>query len=105
VLAAGLSLLAYALGLLIRNPAAAVAVLLLWPLLIDEVLISGLLDATSALQVLPYAAGLNMAAIEPDETSSGECQEGSTSSPGPPPSHSSQRCESATATRKHARCR
>jgi ABC-2 type transport system permease protein len=67
VLAAGLSLLGYALGLLIRNPAATVAILLLWPLIVEEVLISGLLDAASTIRFLPYAAGLNMAAIEPDE--------------------------------------
>jgi ABC-2 type transport system permease protein len=71
VLAAGLSLLGYALGLLLRNPAATVAALLLWPLLVEEVLIGGFLlsviNAASTLQFLPYLAGLNMAAIEPNE--------------------------------------
>jgi ABC-2 type transport system permease protein len=72
VLAAGLSLLGYALGLLLRNPAATVAALLLWPLFVEEVLIGGLLvsvvvDAPVARQWLPYLAGLNMAAIEPNE--------------------------------------
>jgi ABC-2 type transport system permease protein len=71
VLAAGLSLLGYALALVLRNPAATVTALLLWPLLVEEVLIGGLLlsvvSAASTLQFLPYLAGLNMAAVEPNE--------------------------------------
>jgi ABC-2 type transport system permease protein len=70
VLAVGLSLLGFGLGLLIRNPAATVCALLLWPLIVEEVLIGGLLlsviNAADTLRYLPYMAGLNMAAIQPN---------------------------------------
>jgi ABC-2 type transport system permease protein len=56
VLAAGLSLLGYALALVLRNPAATVTGLLL-----------SVISAASTLQFLPYLAGLNMAAVEPNE--------------------------------------
>lgn len=73
VLAVGLALLGYGLGLLIRNSAAAICVLLLWPL-IGEGIIAGLLTvigADSAVRFLPYSAGFNMAVSEPDPDSFG----------------------------------
>lgn len=73
LLAVGLSLLGYGLGLLIRNSAAAVCMLLLWPL-IAEGLIAGLLSAIGfedLVRFLPYASGINMAVTEPDPESLG----------------------------------
>jgi ABC-2 type transport system permease protein len=68
LLAIGLTVLGYALGLLIRNSPAAICVLLLWPL-IAEGLIAGLLTAAGAegaVKFLPYSAGFNMALTDPD---------------------------------------
>jgi ABC-2 type transport system permease protein len=68
LLAVGLTLLGYGLGLLIRNSPAAICVLLLWPL-IAEGLIAGLFSAAGAegaVKFLPYSAGFNMALTEPD---------------------------------------
>lgn len=68
LLAVGLTLLGYGLGLLIRNSPAAICILLLWPL-IAEGLIAGLFSAAGAdgaVKFLPYAAGFNMALTEPD---------------------------------------
>jgi ABC-2 type transport system permease protein len=73
LLAVGISVLGYGLGLLIRNSAAAVCLLLLWPL-IAEGLIAGLLAAIGfhdAVRFLPYASGINMALTEPDPESFG----------------------------------
>ncbi len=70
LLAVGLTLLGYGLGLLLRNTAATVCLLLLWPL-IAEGLIAGLLTAVGAEDAtkwLPYGAGINMAVVD----SSGE---------------------------------
>ena len=68
LLAVGLTVLGYGLGLLIRNSPAAICILLLWPL-IAEGLIAGLLSAAGAegaVKFLPYSAGFNMALTEPD---------------------------------------
>ena len=68
VLAVGLTLLGYGLGLLIRNSAATICLLLLWPL-IAEGLVAGLLSAVGAdglLKFLPYSSGFNMAVTDPD---------------------------------------
>jgi len=73
LLAVGLSLLGYGLGLLIRNSPAAICILLLWPL-IAEGLIAGLLSAVgveSGVKFLPYSSGFNMAITEPDPESFG----------------------------------
>jgi ABC-2 type transport system permease protein len=68
LLAVGLALLGFGLGLLIRNSPAAICILLLWPL-IAEGLIAGLLSAVGAegaVKFLPYSAGFNMALTDPD---------------------------------------
>ncbi len=68
LLAVGLTLLGYGLGLLIRNSPAAICILLLWPL-IAEGLIAGLFSAAGAegaVKFLPYAAGFNMALTDTD---------------------------------------
>ena len=68
LLAVGLSLLGYGLGLLLRNTAATICLLLLWPL-IAEGLIAGLLtavDAEGAVALLPYSSGFNMAVVDID---------------------------------------
>ncbi|MET0578928.1 MAG: ABC transporter permease [Ilumatobacteraceae bacterium] len=73
LLAIGLTLLGYGLGLLLRNSAAAICLLLLWPL-IAEGLIAGLLTVAGvegAVRLLPYAAGINMAVVDPDPDSFG----------------------------------
>lgn len=73
LLAVGLSMLGYGLGLLIRNSPAAICILLLWPL-IAEGLIAGLLSvagAEGAVRLLPYSAGFNMALTDPDPDSFG----------------------------------
>ena len=70
-LAVGLTLLGYGLGLLIRNSAAAICILLLWPL-IAEGLVAGLLTVIGAegtVKFLPYTAGINMVAVDrPDDS-------------------------------------
>ncbi len=66
LLAIGLTLLGYGLGLLIRNTAASICVLLLWPL-IAEGLIAALLSgvgAEGAAKWLPYSAGIQMAVVD-----------------------------------------
>ena len=66
LLAIGLTLLGYGLGLLIRNTAASICVLLLWPL-IAEGLIAALLTAIGgeeAAKWLPYSAGIQMAIVD-----------------------------------------
>ena len=73
LLAIGLTLLGYALGTLVRNSAAAICILLLWPL-VAEGLIAGLMAVAGGegLQKwLPYAAGFNMVNTEPDPDSLG----------------------------------
>ena len=73
LLAIGLTLLGYGLGLLLRNTAATICLLLLWPL-IAEGLIAGLLSvagAEGAVKLLPYSAGFNMAIVDPDPDSFG----------------------------------
>lgn len=62
-----LTLLGYGLGLLIRNPAATICTLLLWPL-IAESLIGALLDQISdgATKFLPYQEGFQLALLDPD---------------------------------------
>jgi ABC-2 type transport system permease protein len=73
LLAVGLTLLGYGLGLLIRNSPAAICILLLWPL-IAEGLIAGLFSAAGAdgaVKFLPYAAGFNMALTDTDPDSFG----------------------------------
>lgn len=73
LLAIGLTLLGYGLGLLVRNTAATICLLLLWPL-IAEGLIAGLLSvagAEGAVKLLPYSAGFNMAVVDPDPDSFG----------------------------------
>ena len=61
-------LLGHGLGLFIRNSAATVCILLLWPLIVEG-LIAGLLSAAGGeglVRFLPYSAGFNMAVIEED---------------------------------------
>ena len=73
LLAVGLTVLGYGLGLLIRNSPAAICILLLWPL-IAEGLIAGLLSAIGledGVRFLPYSAGFNMAVTDPDPDSFG----------------------------------
>ena len=73
LLAIGLTLLGYGLGLLLRNTAATICLLLLWPL-IAEGLIAGLLSvagAEGAVKLLPYSAGFNMAIVDPEPDSFG----------------------------------
>jgi len=73
LLAIGLTVLGYGLGLLLRNSAATICLLLLWPL-IAEGLIAGLLSvagAEGAVKLLPYSAGFNMAIVDPDPDSFG----------------------------------
>jgi ABC-2 type transport system permease protein len=71
LLAVGLVLLGYGLGLIIRNSAATICLLLLWPL-IAESLVAGLLTAIGAdglIRFLPYSAGINMVAVDqPDDS-------------------------------------
>jgi len=72
-LAVGLTLLGYALGMLVRNTAAAICILLLWPL-VAEGLIAGLLGAAGAEGLqrwLPYVAGIGMVVTEPGSDSLG----------------------------------
>lgn len=62
-LAVGLTLLGYGLGMLVRNSAAAICVLLLWPL-VAEGLVAALMaaaDADGLQRWLPYVAGITMA--------------------------------------------
>lgn len=62
-LAIGLTLLGYGLGMLVRNSAAAICLLLLWPL-VAEGLIAGLMAAAGVEGLqrwLPYVAGITMA--------------------------------------------
>ena len=71
LLAVGLALLGYGLGLLIRNSAAAICLLLLWPL-IAEGLVAGLLTVVGGeglVKFLPYSAGINMVAVERPDNS------------------------------------
>ncbi len=73
LLALGLTLLGYGLGLLVRNTAATICILLLWPL-IAEGLIGGLLSvagAEGAVRFLPYSEGFNMAVVDRDPNSFG----------------------------------
>ena len=66
-LAVGLTLLGYALGMLVRNGAAAICILLLWPL-VAEGLIAGVMGAAGAEGLqrwLPYVAGIGMAVTDP----------------------------------------
>jgi ABC-2 type transport system permease protein len=66
LLSIGLTLLGYGLGLLIRNTAASVCVLLLWPL-IAEGLVAALLSgvgAEGAAKWLPYSAGISMVVVD-----------------------------------------
>ncbi len=63
VFAGIVSLLGYGLGMVIRNMATAVAVLILWPLLLEN-LIAGLLSVAGVdqpIKWLPYASGIVMA--------------------------------------------
>ena len=68
LLAVGLTMLGFGLGLLIRNAAVAICILLLWPLIVEP-LIGGLFAVVGiedAVQFLPYSAGFQMALTEPD---------------------------------------
>ena len=63
VFAGIVSLLGYGLGLLIRNTPAAVAVLILWPLVVENI-IAAILRAAGVdhpLKLLPYSSGFQMA--------------------------------------------
>jgi ABC-2 type transport system permease protein len=71
VFAVIVSLLGFALGLLIRNMPSAIAVLILWPLLIESI-IGGLLTAAGvehAFKWLPFQAGVQLG--NPDDGSGG----------------------------------
>lgn len=73
LLAVGLTLLGYALGMLVRNTAAAICILLLWPL-VAEGLIAGLMGAAGVEGLqrwLPYVAGIGMVVTESDSESLG----------------------------------
>lgn len=63
VLAGMLSLLGYGLGLIIRNSAATVAVLVLWPLLLEGIVgaVLGVAGVDNPLPWLPYQSALRMA--------------------------------------------
>ena len=63
VLAGMLSLLGYGLGLVIRNSAATVALLVLWPLLLEGIIgaVLGVAGVDNALPWLPYQSALRMA--------------------------------------------
>lgn len=71
LLAIGVTLLGYGLGLLIRNSPAAICLLLLWPLLAEN-LVAALLTgvgAESGIRFLPYSAGFAMAVTgDPDDS-------------------------------------
>jgi ABC-2 type transport system permease protein len=70
VFAGIVSLLGYGLGLLIRNTPAAVAVLILWPLVVESI-IAAILRAAGVAhpgKLLPYSSGFQMA--NPDSGSS-----------------------------------
>jgi ABC-2 type transport system permease protein len=61
----GLTVLGYAIGLLVRNSAGAICLLLLWPL-VAEGLIAGLMavaNKDSWQRWLPYVAGINMTSV------------------------------------------
>jgi ABC-2 type transport system permease protein len=62
LLAMGLSILGYGLGLLVRNTALAICILLLWPLVVESIL-AGLFSAAGVEDLqrwLPYRAGFHM---------------------------------------------
>lgn len=64
-LTVGLTILGFAIGLLVRNSAGSICLLLLWPL-VAEGLIAGLMavaDKESWQRWLPYVAGINMTSI------------------------------------------
>ncbi len=78
VLGVGLTVLGYGLGLLIRNTALTICVLLLWPL-IAEGIVAGLLAALGweGLQRwLPYQAGFNLIIANEPEDHLGRVQSG-----------------------------
>lgn len=63
LLAAIVSLLGYALGLILRSTPAAVSILILWPLLVENIIGAILIGAgvDDALKWLPYSAGFSLA--------------------------------------------
>ena len=69
LLGIGLTILGYGLGLLLRNTALAICILLLWPL-VAEGIVAGLFAAAGwdGLQRwLPYQAGFNLIAVDPSD--------------------------------------
>jgi len=66
VLAGLLALLGYGLGLIIRNSPATVAVLILWPLLLENIArgVLGAAGVENQTPWLPYQAGLSMTFVE-----------------------------------------
>lgn len=73
VFAAILSLLGLAVGLVVRATPAAVALLVLWPLIIENIIGALLLAAgfDGALDWLPYSAGFRLAAVDLGDQSLG----------------------------------
>ncbi len=75
VFAALISLLGYAIGLIIRNTPSSVAILILWPLLLENI-VGGVLFAAGVKNVfkfLPYSAGFALAATS--DRNSGDPQQ------------------------------
>jgi ABC-2 type transport system permease protein len=69
LLALGLTILGYGLGLLVRSTPLAICVLLLWPLVVEGI-IAGLFSAAGAEDLqrwLPYTAGFNMIVADSPE--------------------------------------
>jgi ABC-2 type transport system permease protein len=64
--AAIVSLLGYALGLLVRSTPAAVSILILWPLLVENIVAAILIQAgvEHASKWMPYSAGITLGFIE-----------------------------------------
>jgi ABC-2 type transport system permease protein len=78
VLCVLLTLLGFAIGLLIRNAPAAIAIFVLWPLLAEN-LIGALLITIfgdDAVRWLPYSSGFQLIATEPDSTFFGRVPSG-----------------------------
>lgn len=78
LLAVIVALLGFGLGLVIRNQAAAIAALILWPLLVES-LVAGLLTAVGvdrAFRYMPYNSGFAMANPTSDAAEVGRVQGG-----------------------------
>lgn len=68
VFTAVVSLLGFGLGLLVRNTPVAISILILWPLVVENI-VGGILDVAGVdrpYRFLPYISGVHMTATEPD---------------------------------------